>query len=189
MESDRIKWNERYAGEGFSNGPYPSRYLAEHISLIESLVAGRKAIDIACGEGRNSIFLARRGFNVTGLDIAEQGLVKAKRWAAEEGVDVDFRQVDLENFGFTETYDLIVNVNFLLRDLIPRMVAALNPSGVIMFESILDSPDLVGFHQKAFLLQRGELAGLFRRFPGRIMHAEECPDGPSPTARLIFQGS
>jgi 2-polyprenyl-3-methyl-5-hydroxy-6-metoxy-1,4-benzoquinol methylase len=187
MENDRIKWNERYTGEGFFIGPHPSRYLADYISLIESLVPGKKALDIACGEGRNSIFLARRGFAVTGLDIAEQGLVKAEQWAAREGLRVIFRQADLENFEFAETYDLIINFNFLLRDLIPKMVAALNPGGVIVFETILDSPTLVGFHKKAFLLQPGELAGIFGRFPGKAMHAEECTDGPSPAARLIFQ--
>jgi 2-polyprenyl-3-methyl-5-hydroxy-6-metoxy-1,4-benzoquinol methylase len=187
MEKDRLKWNERYAGEGFFIGRNPSAYLENYISLIESIVPGKKALDIACGEGRNSIFLARHGFEVTGLDIAEQGLAKAERWAAREGLGVTFRQVDLENFQFAETYDLIINFNFLLRDLIPRMVAALNPGGVIVFETILDTPELIGSHQKAFLLQPGELAGIFAHFPGKVMCAEECSDGPASTARLIFQ--
>lgn len=187
MEKDRIKWNERYAGAGFFIGPHPSRFLAENIAYIASICPGRKALDVACGEGRNSIFLARHGFSVTGLDIAEEGLTKAKRWGAREGLDIDFRRVDLENYEFDETYDLIVNFNFLLRDLIPKMVAALNPRGVIVFETVLDTPSLEGTHTKAFLLQPGELVGIFAHFPGTISCAGEFPEGPAPTARLIYR--
>jgi tellurite methyltransferase len=81
MTDDRDKWNDRYAGAGFYLGPDPSRFLAENIALIKDLAPGKKALDIACGEGRNSIFLARHGFAVTGLYISEEGLTKAENWA------------------------------------------------------------------------------------------------------------
>lgn len=187
MEKDRIKWNDRYAGEGFFLGPKPSRFLEERIESIESLIPGGKAFDIACGEGRNSIFLARRGFDVTGIDISEEGLAKASRWARAEGVDIRFIRADLEGYEFGEKYDLILNFNFLLCDLIPKMVAALNPGGVIFFDTILDTPTLVGHHNKAFLLQPGELEDIFAGFPGKILYCEEFPGGPNPTAKLIFQ--
>jgi len=187
MEQDRSKWNGRYAGDGFFLGPHPSPFLAEQIDWIEAHVPGRKAFDTACGEGRNSIFLARRGFAVTGVDISEEGLAKAARWATKEGVEIAFRQADLEEYEFTESYDLILNFNFLLRNLIPKMVAALTPGGVIVFDTIHDSPHLVGHHNKAFLLRPGELEALFARLPGRIILSEEFSEGPAPTARLIFQ--
>lgn len=189
MEKDRMKWNERYGGEGFFIGPTPSRLLEERIDSVEPLLPGKRALDIACGEGRNSIFLARRGFAVTGLDISEEGLAKARRRAAEDGVEIDFIRADLEGYEFTERFDLILNFNFLLRDLIPRMVDALNPGGVIFFDTILDSPELVGHHTKAFLLQPGELAALFGGFPGAILYCEEFPAGPVSTAKLIFRKS
>jgi 2-polyprenyl-3-methyl-5-hydroxy-6-metoxy-1,4-benzoquinol methylase len=187
MEEDRLKWDSRYTGAGFIIGPHPAQYLADNITRIESLVAGTKALDVACGEGRNSIFLARRGFAVTGLDISPEGLAKAASWAAQEGLIVTFRQADLEGYEFAERWDLIINFNFLMRDLIPKMVAALTPGGVIVFDTILDSPQLAGSHNKAYLLQPGELRKLFGRYPGTIIHSEECPAGPSPTAKLIFQ--
>ncbi|MBI1922363.1 MAG: methyltransferase domain-containing protein [Geobacter sp.] len=186
MEKDRIKWNGRYAGEGFFLGPNPSRLLEERIEAVEALLPGRRALDIACGEGRNSIFLARRGFSVTGIDISEEGLEKARRWATAEGVDIRFIRADLERYEFNEKYDLILNFNFLLRDLIPKMVAALNPGGVIFFDTILDTPTLVGHHNKAFLLQPGELRALFEPLPGETLFYEEFPAGPNPTAKLIF---
>lgn len=189
MEKDRIKWNGRYAGDRFFIGPHPSRFLEERIAFIEPLLPGRKALDIASGEGRNSIFLARRGFSVTGIDISEEGLGKARRWAAAEGLEINFRQGDLEGYEFDETYDLILNFNFLLRDLIPKMVAALNPGGVIVFDTVLDTPNLVGHHKKEFLLQPGELAALFQHFPGKALYCEEFPEGPVSTAKLIFRKS
>lgn len=189
MKDDRRKWNARYKGSGFYLGPEPSAFLADNIGLVASLAPGRKALDLACGEGRNSIFLARHGFAVTGLDISEEGIAKAKGWAESSGFAVSFRCTDLEGFEFAEKYDLIINFNFLMRDLVPRMVAALNPGGVIVFDSILDAPSLEGHHNKAYLLQPGELRNIFSSFSGSIMCDEERPFGPLPTARLIFKSS
>ncbi len=189
MADDRGKWDARYAGPGFYLGPDPSPFLAENIALIKSLAPGKKALDIACGEGRNSIFLARHGFAVTGADISGEGLAKADRWAKGAGLAISFLCLDLAAYEFTETYDLIINFNFLMRDLIPRMVAALNPGGMIVFDTILDTPSLEGSHNKAYLLQPGELRAIFSSFPGSIIHDEELPTGPMPSARLIYKKS
>jgi tellurite methyltransferase len=186
MKDDRDKWNRRYAGSGLYLGPAPSPFLAENIGLISSLTTGRKALDIACGEGRNSIFLAQNGFSVTGLDISEEGLAKGEGWAKSERLEVVFRCIDLEEFEFSETYDLIINFNFLLRDMIPNMVDDLNPGGVIVFDTILDTPSLEGNHKRIYLLQPGELRSIFSGFPGQIILCEELPLGPMPTSRLIF---
>jgi len=187
MKYDREKWNDRYAGAGFYLGPDPSLFLAENIALIKDLAPGNKALDIACGEGRNSIFLARHGFAVTGLDISEEGIAKAEEWANAEGLAVTFHCKDMETHEFSETYDLIINFNFLLRDLIPKMFDALNPGGLIVFDTILETPTLEGNHNRSFLLQPGELRKIFARFPGDILADEELSLGSMPTARLIFR--
>ena len=187
MEADRIKWNERYADEEYQMGLAPSRFLAERIGLLKTLCPGNRALDIACGEGRNSIFLARHGYQVTAVDISDRGIEKGRRRLASEGVTVDFRMDDLEGYEFTERYDLIVNINFLLRDLIPKGVTALNQGGVFLFETILDSPQLPGVHMKNYLLQPGELFRLFTREDGNILEHTEFPDDETPTARIIFQ--
>lgn len=182
-----MKWNDRYACDGFFLEPVPSRFLADNIHIIKDLAPGKKALDIACGEGRNSIYLARHGFKVTGLDISEEGLAKAKRWASAERLSVSFHCMEMEAYEFFETYDLIINFNFLLRDLIPKMFEALNPGGLIVFDTILDTPTLEGSHKKAFLLQQGELRNIFAHFPGQILCDEEILLGPMPNARLIFR--
>jgi tellurite methyltransferase len=187
MTDNRGKWNDRYAGAGFYLGPAPSLFLAGNIALIKGLVPGQEALDIACGEGRNSIFLARHGFAVTALDISEEGIAKARRWANTEGLAVSFSCMDMETYEFSETFDLIINFNFLLRGLIPKMVDALNSGGVIVFDTILDTPSLEGFHNRAYLLEPGELRTIFARFSGEILADEELSLGPMPTARLIFR--
>jgi len=187
MKHDRERWNNRYGEVGLYLGPDPSRFLAENIALIKDLATGKKALDIACGEGRNSIFLAHHGFAVTGVDISEEGLAKAEKWANSEGLAVSFKRVDMVTHEFIETYDLIINFNFLLRNLIPRMIDALNPGGLIVFDTILETPTLKGNHNRSFLLQPGELRDIFARFPGEIFRYEELSLGPMPTARLIFR--
>lgn len=187
MEADRRKWNERYAGAGFLLGTGPSAFLAESIDLLKSRCPGRRALDIACGEGRNSIFLAQSGFLVTGLDISEQGLAKARRRARSEGLTIRFRRTDLEKRTFAGPFDLIVNINFLLRGLFPVMVEALSPGGIVLVETLLDGPLAPPTTNRSFLLQQGELEQLFCSLPGSILHASESPQASSPSARLIFQ--
>ena len=186
MDDDRIKWDSRYAGPGFFLGPAPSAFLVERIELIKSVCPGKKALDIACGEGRNSIFLARQGFCVTGVDISAEGIAKAAAWAEAERLEVEFLRADLEVYEFSGNWDLIINFNFLLRGLLTEAVAALNPGGVMVVDTILDTPSLPGEHTKAYLLQPGELKRLFADFPGSVLEYGEHPSDSVPTAKLIF---
>lgn len=187
MESDRIKWNQRFASEESYLGSRPSPFLLAEIERIKTAVPGRRALDIASGEGRNSIFLARHGFDVTGLDISDLGIAKARRLAAKAGVVVDFRQVDLEGYCFDETYDLIINFNFLLRDLLPRAYDALKPGGIFIVDTIMASPEATASHTPEFLLASGELAQIFSTFPGNVLFVEESWLGEMPTARVLFR--
>jgi len=189
MESDRIKWNKRYESEDSYLGEHPSLFLANEIERIKLLAPGNKALDIACGEGRNSVFLAQNGFDVTGLDISDTGLSKAAARAGAEGVEVNFRLVDLEHYEINEQYDLILNFNFLLRDLIPSEVRALKPGGLLLFDTILESPQLLTTHNPAYLLRKGELEQLFGSCAGKILFSEESHSGAMPTARILFQKS
>jgi tellurite methyltransferase len=187
MESDRIKWNQRYSGERYYFSFAPSGFLARSFPSILPLLAGRRALDIACGEGRNAIFLAQQGFSVDAVDIAERGLERGERRAAEVGVEVNFILADLEDHRLTGTYDLIVNFNFLLRPLIPQMIDHLAPGGVLVMETIMDTPALPGEHKREFLLQPGELERLFAGEDGTILTVEEEPSSETPVARIIFR--
>ncbi len=187
METDRIKWNQRFESQISYLGNRTSPYLAREIGRIKRLAPGKKALDIACGEGRNSVFLALNGFRVTGLDISDIGLAKAAARADDEGLKVDFRRVDLESYVITERYDLILNFNFLLRELIPAEVQSLNPGGLLLFDTIMESRALLEAHNPAYLLRRGELASLFNTCEGEILFLEEIESGDMPTARIMFR--
>ncbi|MGB9082159.1 MAG: methyltransferase domain-containing protein [Desulfuromonadaceae bacterium] len=187
MESDRIKWNARFESQDSFLGERPSPFLAKEIERIKTLSPGPDALDIACGEGRNSIFLAQHGFRVVGLDISDSGLAKGRSRAQAMGVDVDFRRVDLDDGIIEGTYDLVLNFNFLLRELIPSEVASLNPGGLLLFDTIMASELLLQSHSPAYLLQPGELKRIFAPFDGEILFSEEMCDGDMPTARLLFR--
>ncbi|KAB0670580.1 methyltransferase domain-containing protein [Oryzomonas sagensis] len=187
METDRIKWNQRFGMEDAYQGGHPSPFLEREIERILRLVPGRRALDLACGEGRNSIFLARHGFRVTGLDISDVGIARGERQARAEGLEIDFRRQDLEGWHIGEEYDLIVNCNFLLRPLIPEEVDALAPGGLLLFDTILESPQLLATHNPDFFLRHGELERIFGAFEGEVLFSVELREGDMPTARVLFR--
>ncbi|MBU5615136.1 class I SAM-dependent methyltransferase [Geomonas azotofigens] len=188
MESDRVKWDQRYSGPEHFFSFTPSRLLAHSLERIMALIPGRRALDLACGEGRNCIYLAQHGFEATGVDISPRGLERARRRAAEVGVSVELIEADLECWRPHGEYHLILNFNFLIRELIPSLIEALAPGGVLLMETILDAPGMPGEHRKDFLLQPGELGRLFGGYGGRILLLEEEVDAPEmPVARVMFQ--
>jgi 2-polyprenyl-3-methyl-5-hydroxy-6-metoxy-1,4-benzoquinol methylase len=69
-----------------------------------------KVLDLACGPGRHSILFARKGFDVTGIDLSENLLRVAESAARKEKLEIQFIKADLRNIELTETFDLVVNL-------------------------------------------------------------------------------
>jgi SAM-dependent methyltransferase len=88
------QWDERYSGDELVWTSTPNQFL---VAGVDGLPAGR-AVDLACGEGRNSIWLAERGWQVTGVDFSPVGLAKAKRLADLRGVEVTWVESAVENW-------------------------------------------------------------------------------------------
>jgi tellurite methyltransferase len=187
MKADITKWNRRFESQDTYLGERPSPFLSAEIERIRRAAPGKRALDIACGEGRNSVFLAQQGFQVTGLDISDVGLEKAGRRAAEAGVVVDFIRVDLDEYRFTGQFDLIINFNFLLRGLIPDEVEALSLGGLLIIDTIMESPHLLATHNPAYFLRKGELQRICEGLPGEILFYEELSGDEMPTARVLFR--
>ena len=74
---------------------------------IKPSVKPYKVIDIGCGEGKDAVFLARNGYDVTAFDASEQGLSKARELADTYGVKVDFFKADVRDFRLEANYDII----------------------------------------------------------------------------------
>ena len=87
----REHWDERYGTEQLIWKADPNRFLVEE---MDALRPGR-ALDVACGEGRNAVWLASKGWRVTGVDFSRAGLAKARRLAADRGVEVAWVEADV----------------------------------------------------------------------------------------------
>ncbi len=98
--------------------------------------AGR-ALDVACGRGRNALELARMGFRVDAVDCDRDALAEVAGRAAAEGLAVQAIERDLEREPNLPQppYRVIVNINFLQRTLVGPLVAALAPGGLLLFET------------------------------------------------------
>src|SRR4051812_39588024 len=131
---DATAWNARYAEKELVWSAGPNRFL---VSEVADLPPGR-ALDLACGEGRNAIWLAEQGWQVTAVDFAEVAIEKARVIAAKRGVDVDLRVADLLAFEPPEqAFDLVI-VFYLqlvadeLRPIVERAGRAVAPGGTFL---------------------------------------------------------
>ena len=91
---DSAHWDERYAGRELVWTSEPNRFLVQE---VDGLAPGR-ALDLACGEGRNAIWLAERGWQVTGVDFSKVGLDKARQLEEARGVHAEWILADLLDY-------------------------------------------------------------------------------------------
>jgi SAM-dependent methyltransferase len=134
----RGKWNQRYARRSSDAFPdAPADWLVEHRSLIAARAPGRRALDVACGDGRNARYLAELGFEVDALDISDVVVDRLRAAAATLGLSVSPRAVDLEReFCLPgSAYDVVVSFNYLQRSLFAPLAGALRPGGLLVFET------------------------------------------------------
>lgn len=131
----REDWDRRYAGVENLWSARPNRFLVAEVGDLEP---GR-ALDLACGEGQNAIWLASMGWDVTGVDYSEVAIAKARARAERDGVDVDFRCADLVEYeAEPRAFDLVVVLYLHIspderRDVLARAAAALAPRGTFVF--------------------------------------------------------
>ncbi|MCA0996281.1 SAM-dependent methyltransferase [Alloyangia pacifica] len=129
-------WDERYSVEDYVFGTEPSGFLTRRDHWLKR---GAKALCVADGEGRNSVYLAEQGLQVTAWDGSPAAVAKARKLAKARGVEVDYSVQDVFEWDWPEgAYDLVVGIfiQFLPpegRDqLFKKMAAALKPGGVLM---------------------------------------------------------
>lgn len=101
----REEWNRRYAGSELLWTAQPNRFL---VAETEHLPAGR-ALDLACGEGRNAVWLAERGWEVVAIDFSDVALEKARALADARGVEAEWIHADLLEFEPSpKGFDLVI---------------------------------------------------------------------------------
>ncbi len=130
----REDWDRRYADVENLWSAKPNRFL---VAEVEPLPPGR-ALDLACGEGQNAIWLATLGWDVAGVDFSEIAIAKAQARAEREGVAVDFAVADLLEYEPEPgAYDLVLLLYLHLvpperRLVLERASAALAPGGTLL---------------------------------------------------------
>ena len=187
-EGARERWNERRSADRFQPFPdTPADWLVEHGALLGS---GGRALDVACGDGRNALYLARLGFEVDAVDVSDVAIEALRAAAQERSLAIAPRVVDLEREApDAGSYDVVVSFNYLQRDLFEALERALRPGGWLVFETFgrahLD--ELGKSMNEAYVLADNEL---LHAFPGlRVRQYREGvvtgATGPRGVASLV----
>ena len=130
----REDWDKRYASVENLWAVKPNRFLVAEVAELE---AGR-ALDLACGEGQNAIWLATLGWEVTGVDYSEVAIAKARARAERDGVAVEFVCDDLLRYEPSPSaFELVLLLYFHIpagerRQVLAKATAALAPGGTVV---------------------------------------------------------
>ncbi len=155
---DKEKWDTKYQQkpELLSTRP-PSSMLVKYCDRAP----GKKALDLACGSGRHTLFLAKQGFHVDAVDISSVALSHLRMKTQE--YDITLTQSDLDTFTpHKEAYDLIVMTNYLDRALIRRTSETLKKNALFIVETYMQHPENEKKETNPdFLLAPEELKSLF----------------------------
>jgi len=137
-ETEFEKWQGRYSAPGYLFGTAPNAFLAAQAHLLPKQGT---ALAIADGEGRNGVFLAERGLDVTSVDFSPEGQAKARILARERGVALDVVQADMTRWDWQpEAFDVVAAIFVQFADPAQRAVMfdgikrTLKPGGLLLLE-------------------------------------------------------
>ena len=161
-QQDQVKWDKKFSEKTELLKP---REASKYLQGLELKGKDKIALDLACGAGRHSLYLAKQGFKVFALDISKVALASVDTLMEKEGVSdkVITAHSDLDEFApEEELYDIIVMSNFLDRALIERACVGLKQDGLFFVETYMDDPSNEKKDSNPdFLLQKEELKQLF----------------------------
>ncbi len=112
MESRVNYYDDKYSGEDYYWGLVPSE-TCYRVLKIKPPEKPLKLLDIGCGEGRNAVFFARNGYQVTAFDLAQDGIDKTKRLADKIGVEIEVFKANIIDYRLDEKYDIIFSTGTL----------------------------------------------------------------------------
>ena len=180
-------WDQKYGNTGkYVFGKSPAKFLASNFHFIPH---GSTVLDVGMGEGRNAVFLARKGYNVTGVDISSVAVRKARRLAQEFGVRIKTVVSSMEKYEVpSKKFDAIICFYYVDRELNKKLMQWLKPGGILVYESHTDHQRKVKgseLYEKKYLLRPAELLQMFPNF--NILKYEEPIHVGEYTASIILQ--
>ena len=162
-DSPRKSWNNKYQSRELSQVAQPATLLRTNKKLLLEQ-SGRRALDIACGLGVNSIFLSELGYHVDAVDISDIAIDHISDVAKARKLSVNPLRRDLRQVKLLENeYNIIINFNYIQRKLYGDMIKALKPGGLLFFETMnTDHTDILGHGiRREFTLEKEELRKAF----------------------------
>lgn len=175
-------WEERYQQPGYWCGTEPVHFLRQH---LEELPPG-PVLDLAMGEGRNALFLARQGFAVTGIERSATAIAKAQARAQEEGLLLTTIEENLETYQLpVEQFDVVLCFYYLQRNLFGPMERTLRRGGALVVETYTVEQRQFprGPRDSAHLLEPNELYHAFRHL--RVAYYREVQREQRAFASLL----
>ncbi|MFM6946998.1 MAG: class I SAM-dependent methyltransferase [Flavobacteriales bacterium] len=189
-------WNERYAEEKYAYGLEPNDFLKS-----QDIGSGLKVLCLAEGEGRNGVYLAKLGNEVTCVDYSEAGLEKTQKLAKQNGVEISCVCADLGQMNLqTESWDLIVGIfahfpSNVKKHIWPQIYNALKPGGQLLIE-VYDQeqlrfatggpqqPDLLYSKEELQALLIGDFSSIQIEKVFREVHEGSYHNGASATLQV-----
>jgi SAM-dependent methyltransferase len=162
-------WNELYAKRDGKEHQF-NKFLAEQVKGMKP----GKALDIGMGQGRNSLFLAALGWEVTGFDISEVGVKQAQAEAAKRGLKIDAQVGDSMKYDYGKAkWDLVLGMYMYqyLDKNAAKVVASLKPGGVLIVEGIHRDINKGNLRGEAYGYRNNELLKVFSAL--RVRHYED----------------
>ncbi|MFP5457579.1 MAG: methyltransferase domain-containing protein [Bacteriovoracia bacterium] len=134
MNSDsKSAWDAKFNRPNFVFGKRPAAFLAENYQFLPF---EGSVLDMGMGEGRNAVFLAQKGFKVTGIDISSVAVKKAHMLAKEYGVKIKGVAASMQDYKIApESFDAIVCFYYLDRNLLDEIRSWLKPGGILIYEA------------------------------------------------------
>ena len=190
-------WDERFRRQDFLFGEEPNQYL---VSRVSSLKSGR-ALLVADGEGRNSVWLAKQGFEVDAFDISSEAVTKARAFAERSGVHVNYCCCEYRDFDWQPGYyDSVVGIFFqfaspaMRADLFQRLSQCLKPGGTLLIQGYTPSQLIYKTGGPGKLDHLYEESTLKEGFPGYDwldfrLYEDELSEGEGHCGRSALLGA
>lgn len=180
---EKNTWEKKYSGDGYEPNRKPSALLTEWLGDRPP----GSALDLACGTGRNALYLAEKGYAVSAIDSSPRAIELAEQAARKEGLKINWIVADLDDYAFREQYDLIV-ISFFYPDknLVPAIINALKKGGILLYENNMLSPSAAEGEARKhrFHLKPGELPRIFKELKV-IRYKESRVDGESDRSSYV----
>lgn len=185
QEKPQNQWDKKFANHDYIYGKSPANFLAKNYQFIPK---GSTVLDIGMGEGRNAVFLASKGYKVTGIDISSVAIDKSLKLARQAGVRIKTIHQSVDDIKVADnSLDAIICFYYVDRNISKKLKRWLKPGGVIIYEGFTLA------HKKkhqdksydSYYLKPAELLSMFSDF--KILMYEEPVHNVDLTQSVIAQ--